>query len=355
MKRRLVFILVFALIFFLNFISAENASSASYNVGKYHLGISGNNGSSDSYSMRSTTTYQQGVGNFSNPTYTGRASWFSIITEEAEEEASVEEAPVSGGGGGGGGAALIVTEISGLIIIPQSFNLPATAGINSSAKLALTNTRDAELSIRLSVANINEIIEFEETDISILPGETKIIKFKIIPPNEPGVYTGKISLIAGGGRTEIPFALNVNSGLSLFDVSINLDEKYKTIKEGEKIKGQITLIQAGLQEKIDVAINYIIKDFNGKIYSGVSETTSIFREKTFEYEFDTSSLLAGEYVIGIEVIYSGGVATASHQFKVTETIVKKIGWLTIIEIILILSIILVLVIIAKKYKQNGSI
>ena len=360
MKERFLFlaVLIFLLTILISFISADNASSSSYSIESYHLGSSGSNGTSSSYFATSTTTYQQGIGNISSSTYTGRSVWFPIITFPNEETPSTPSATASssgsGGGGGGGSIATILSQISSLRVTPNSFGLPATIGINSSAKISLENIGAETLNIEITLVNLNEIIFVEDTSITLVPGESITFKFDIIPPNEPGIVTGKIVFNSNGLKTEIPLALDVNSEFSLFDVSVELIKR--TISEGQNLPGQINLVQAGLQEKQDVTIEYVVKDFEGNIYSSTSETIAVFREKTFGYEFKTSGLSQGDYLVGIEVVYSGGVATASHQFKIVN---KEAGFLfsSIFLIILIIAIfiLIILVVIAKNYKQNRNI
>ncbi|MBI2042766.1 hypothetical protein HYT25_00040 [Candidatus Pacearchaeota archaeon] len=355
MKRGFIFLFIAVSIFFASFISADNASSSSYSIESYHLGSTGGNGTSASYSEESTTTFQQGSANISSATYSGRSIWFPIITFPEEETPQPTPAPGAAGGSGGGAVSTtIVRTLEELRVIPDSFGLPATVGINSSAKISLENLGSETLDLDITLVNLNEIVFFDETKISLFPGETKILNFKIIPPGEPGILTGKIVFNSIGLKTEVPFALDVNSEFSLFDVSIELAKK--TISQGQNLEGQITLLQAGLQEEQDVTIEYVIKDFEGNIYSTVSETTSVLREKTFEYEFKTSELFQGDYIVGIEVIYSGGVATASHQFKIIN---KEAGFLfsSIFLIILVIAIfiLIILIIIAKNYKQNRNV
>lgn len=356
MKKRLIFLSFVFSIFLLSFISADNASSSSYSIESYHLGSSGGNGTSASYSKESTTTFQQGVANISSASFTGKSFWFPFFeTVEEEETPSTPSATTTtSGGGGGGGISVILSQISTLKVTPTSFGIPATIGINSSAKISLENLGSQTLNIDITLVNLNEIIFFDETSLVLAPGETKTLDFKIIPPLEPGITTGKIVFNSLGLKTEVPFALDVNEEFSLFDVSIELAEK--TISQGQKLTGQITLLQAGLQEEIDVTIEYEIRDFEGNVYGSNSETLAVLREKTFEHEFDSSELQVGDYLVAVEVIYPGGIATASHQFKVVE---KEAGALfnSIFLIILAIAvfILIILVIIAKNYKENRNI
>ena len=361
MKNGLNILLIVSLIFLINVISADNASSTTYSIEIYHLGSTGGNGTSSTYSEESTTSFQQGEGNFSSSTYTGGSVWFPLIPDEEESSDSSSPSPSasssssgSGGSSGGGSIAAIVSQIPNLKIIPDSFGLTVIAGTNTSAKFSLENTGSEILDIIINLANLNGVVFFENTEISLLPGEQKTLEFDIVSPSEPGILTGKIILNSAGRKTEIPFALNINSEFSLFDVSIELAQK--VVSEGQNLLGQITLIQAGLQEEQDVRIEYSVKDFEGNTYLAKSETIAVFREKTFEYEFETSELPQGDYIVGVEVIYPGGVATASHQFKIVN---KKAGFVfsSIFFTMLIIAafILIVLIIIAKNYKQNKKI
>ncbi|MEK6819903.1 MAG: hypothetical protein AABY03_01755 [Nanoarchaeota archaeon] len=355
MKGVLIFLLL--IVSLGSLLSADNASSSSYSIESYHQGSSGSNGTSSSYSATTTTTYQQGVGNISSTTFTGKSFWFPLIptVEETPSTTSTPSASAgSSGSGGGGSISSIVNQISSLKITPTSFGLPGTIGINSSARISLENIGTEILNIEISLVNLNEIVFFENTNLILVPGESTSFNFQIIPPNEPGIVTGKIVFNHQGLKNEIPFALNVNEEFSLFDVSIELAER--TITQGQKLNGQITLLQAGLQEEVDIVIEYEIRDFEGNTYGSSSETLAVLREKTFEHEFDSSELQVGDYIVAIEVIYSGGIATASHQFKVVEK-GASVLFSSIFLIILAIAIfiLVILVVIAKNYKENKNI
>ena len=263
---------------------------------------------------------------------------------------SAEETPISPvgpGGGGGTSGVLPVVKLLDLKSVPESFNIPATVGITSSGKISLLNSGDLDLDIEISLINLEGIIQFDKTSLVLTPAQTEILSFKIIPPKEPGIYAGKIIFTAQGKELEIPLALNVNSEISLFDISIDISDKYKSIDIGEKLISQITLVQAGLQQKADVLMSYVIKDFDGNSYLEETETIMVFKQKSYEREFQTQGLPPGDYLIGGEVIYAGGVATASHQFKVKgKETYSLVGLLA-----LAISILVVLILIAINYKK----
>lgn len=279
----------------------------------------------------------------------GCSSTCTTETTSSGDDSSGE----GGGGSGGGGVAAITKEIENLTPIPNSINLPATSGINTSTKLSLRNDGNKTLDVELSASDFEGNIEFDRQKISILPGETITIAINIIPPENPGTYSLKIIINSLGRKTEIPFALNVNSELSLFDITLEIPDKYRIINIGETILSQITLIQAGLQENRDVQMEYEVKDFNGNTYFKETETIAVFREKTFQKEFDTSSLNSGEYLATAAVIYSGGVATSSSQFTVEPAgIEKTFNYVPIAVLLIAVVVLIILLFIAKNYKRK---
>ncbi len=262
----------------------------------------------------------------------------------------------TGGGGGGGTTKPKEEKLTDLKVIPEEFNLVAKLGIPSSAKISLTNIKYSELPVTISLTNsLQNIISFEEeTSFVMASGETRILNFEITPPSETGIYTGKIIFTSEEKRLEVPFVLNVGSGLSLFDVSLDINEQDRTIDIGERLKGQINLVQAGVQENVDVSIHYLVKDFEDNIYLEETETIMVYKQKNYEHEFNTQNLPAGDYVIGAEVIYTGGVATASYPFKVIAKAEVTDTHLTyiILSIVLFIGIVLLLIILNYYKRQN---
>ncbi|MEK6760698.1 MAG: hypothetical protein AABX93_02120 [Nanoarchaeota archaeon] len=358
MQKRGLFVIL-SIIFFAQFAIAasDSASSSSYSIGTLHEGISESNGTSSSYQDSETLTIFGG-GNFTSSTYSGDSVWFPVIINQtvvAVETPATTTTPTTSGGGGGS-ISSIVRQVTDLEVVPDSFGINAVAGRESEIKLSVKNIGSKNLAIETSPHNLDGILNFDVSQFSLPSGEIKILTIKVIAPSEAGIYTGKIILTSEGKRFEIPFVINVNSEFSLFDVSVDIADQYKIIKKGQNVRGQITLVQAGLQEEADVKIEYTIKDFEGNVYSTISETIAVIREKSYEYVFKTSDLPEGDYIIGVEVVYSGGVATASHQFKVTSTLFENTDIvILIIEAIIIISIMIILVIIARGYKTKKRI
>lgn len=74
----------------------------------------------------------------------------------------------------------------------------------------------------------------------------------------------------------------------------------------------------GDAERMDVTLNYAIKDYTGKIYLTKSETLLVDKKINLDRNFETGMLPVGDYIISLELIYQGGVAPSSAHFIVTK-------------------------------------
>ena len=143
-------------------------------------------------------------------------------------------------------------------------------------RIEITNKESTNKSFNIKVETLEDIISFEETSVKISPEETKILEFRITPPKETGIYTGKIIITSGSTKKEILVTINVKTEKSLFDITLLIPESMKSIRTGKNLNAQIDLLQVGIKEEIDVTLKYIIKDFSGKVYLIESETIAVF-------------------------------------------------------------------------------
>ena len=327
-----------------NFLYTVNDS---YDVSNCSLII---NGAVDKIDPTITKEIQQTFSElFSSGTYTWAIRCSDVLGNQGDSSSAVliviapaggDTGGRGGGGGGGGGPAGV------LIVNPKEFNIDTGIGAIFSREIYVENQGTAPLNIKITLNNLEGIVEFEQTSISLEIGEKKILKFKINSPLDPGIYNGKIFL----GSTPVLFALNVETEKSLFDISVDIPKTLKIISVGNSIKAQITLVQIGLKEGKDVTINYLIKDFEGKTYLKESETIAVYDQKSFEKEFQTQNLPVGDYLIGAEVVYSGGVATASSHFMISE---KKVVNLVILILVGVATLVLVgMGVVIHKYKKG---
>ena len=303
------------------------------------------------------------INEFISSTPVGSYSWSVNCTDSFNNEANSSTriftitsppTPVSpGGGGGGGGAPTKVDFELGKTTYETTISLDYT----EHSQISLTNKENSKKTFTISKDNLDGILFLDKASMTLEAGETSDIAFTITSPNEVGIYTGKIIVSSGNTQKEILVVINVKTDKSLFDIGINIPSLLKTITPGENLKAQINLLQAGIKEKMDVTLNYIIKDFNGQIYVEDSETIMVYDKKTFEKEFHTSELPVGDYVLGVELIYPGGVAVASSQFKVREGFAGFTKeQITLVGIIIVLlAVLLIIFLIIKNYKKRKTL
>ena len=174
--------------------------------------------------------------------------------------------------------------------------------------------------------------------IELAVGEEKNLTL-LFTPSEQKVLTGKILFeIAGERINEVLVIVNVRSENSLFDNVLTLGRKSKVITPGERIVAQVNIEQVGVSGmKIDVTVNYFIRDFAGNSYLEDSETFFVDGLKEYVKEFPTNNLPIGKYVLSLEIVYPGEFATSSAQFEVRATEDLITLWMVIGGAILLIA------------------
>ncbi len=218
------------------------------------------------------------------------------------------------GGGGGGSASSSTTIIPDILITPLEINVNLAVNTNKEYSINIKNPRSNKIILQISQNNLNNMILLSETLLEINPGESKNLKVIFVALNKTGIFTGKIII----GNKEVLISLNIKTKLLLFDSNIVVLNKDYKVEQGEKLKTKVGLIPMGDKNRLDVTLNYVIKDYNGKIYLTKSETLLVEEKMDFEREFDTGGLPVKEYIVGLELIYPNGVAPSSAYFEVTK-------------------------------------
>ena len=259
-------------------------------------------------------------------------------------------APPSGGGGGGGGGGSAVIEKSVLEITPDKFTVSLKQGTNTKKNLLIKNIGDTTKKIKLESFNIDKFVRITETDFDLKAGESRSVEIEFIVGEEikPDLYLGKIVIKADSVEKEVLVALDVSSKKSLLDVKaeiLNLDSR---IVPGEKLITKIQLFNFGLRERVDVKMEYTIRDSSNEIILSEEETIAVETQTSFIKEFKIpSNLKPGTYILYVRAIYSDGasdtIASSSAWFVVEEA-----SYINIYIILAIISFIF-LVIIAIKY------
>ena len=254
----------------------------------------------------------------------------------------------AGGGGGGGGAGGSVA--ANIIFDPEEFNINLAINTNVEEKIIVTNLGNSELSLSVSQQNLDGLIFLSDNLIELGIGESKTIDVVFIALSQTGIFTGKIII---GGKT-ILVSLNIRTKLLLFDSNIVVLNRDYLVRQGDKLETEITLIPFGDPERLDVTLNYVIKDFDEEVFLTHSETLLVEEEVTFRRDFDTGILPIGAYVVGLELVYPNGVAPSSASFTILERAPVSFGafFFYLLILLLIIAIIVISILIYRWYKKQ---
>lgn len=252
------------------------------------------------------------------------------------------------GPGGGGGVTATPDEI---LLTPTSINLNLAVNTNKEQMITVKNLQSSPTTVPISQNGLDNMVILGESSLTLQGGETKSFSVIFVALNDTGIFTGNIVV---DGIT-IPVSLNIKTKLLLFDSNIVVLNRNYQVAKGDDLRTRVTLIPMGDDERLDVLLNYVIKDYSGKVYLTQSESVLVENKMNFRKNFGTGSLPLSEYIVGLELVYPGGVAPSSAHFEVVEkTASSFLGTLIFILImfILIIAILLIILLIRRKRKQE---
>lgn len=104
----------------------------------------------------------------------------------------------------------------------------------------------------------------------------------------------------------------------LFDIYLSLEEKYKKMCSGDKIKANIKLENYAKVELLDAFMTYWIIDGNNKLIAEYRDTRAVEKETSFNIELKIpDSAPEGTYRLYAEITYSGNkTAVAGETFEI---------------------------------------
>lgn len=266
-----------------------------------------------------------------------------------------------GGGGGGGGGQIVTPSGIFLRIDPREIRRNMLINTNIEETIGITNLNSTRINFSVNSSGFNPdlIVSFWDTrnrvwvnsfTLFMNGNEIYELRVRFSAPSEMGLYNGSIYI----DKARVPVRLNVQEKLLLFDSNIIVLNKDYLVPQGEKLRTSVTLIPIGDKERLDVTLNYVIKDYDNKVYLTRSETVLVEEQVNFKRSFDTGVLPLGPYIVGLELIYPNGVAPSSAHFEVIEgrqsTLFGRLVFF-LINLILIILIIIILLIIWRTIKQ----
>jgi cysteine-rich repeat protein len=239
-----------------------------------------------------------------------------------------------------------------IAVSPSQFNINMIVNTTTERTIKVTNLGATTITVFVNQQNLDNRVILPQTNLTLLPGETKDLRVIFVALSEPGIFTGTINI---DGK-QVLVSLNVKTAFLLFDSNIVVLNKDFTVIQGEELQTLVTLIPIGDPQRLDVTLNFVIKDYSKKIFLTKSETLMVDKQVQLRRNFDTGLLPPGNYIVGLELIYPNGVAPSSAYFKVIEKpkkpFVGKILFILIILIVILIILIIIIIIIRRRREEE---
>ena len=248
----------------------------------------------------------------------------------SEDCGSCPDAPPSDTGAGIRriGGAVIPTIKAGFEVTPDTIKLFARQGETYKEYINIKNTGNRKLDIEVELKNLKEFVIFpnglSRYEFSLKAGDEQTVQviFNVAKDQKPGVYPGKFVASAAGVEKAITVVVEVEPEEPMFDVSIHVEPRYKTVFPGDLVYDRIWVYNMRPMGRFDANLEYGIKDFDGNI---LVKQTEIFAMETHA-AFVRSLLVPGntepgKYIFYAQITYNGTTGVSSDEFNV----VKKDG------------------------------
>ena len=260
---------------------------------------------------------------------------FSVYSSEETPEDDVT--PPSGGGG-------ISTKKSFTLSI-EEIKVSLKQGQVVTKNIIITNDGTQSLIFTIENPTLRDFLKISETSFELNSGESKTIILDIIIREDtfPNLYIGKLIIKADGLEKEILVAVEIESSDALFDVTLEIPKRYLEVLPGEEILGEIKLYNLGELGRIDVKVEYIIKDENNNVVTTASDTIAVETQTSFiKSVLIPKNAKYGRHMFYVRITYNSKVASASTFFEIVEPGIsekEKLYIIFIIFLIMLLSII----------------
>jgi hypothetical protein len=259
----------------------------------------------------------------------------------------------SGGGDRGRGPAKppeVVSKISSFTIDKDFIKILLKLGIIERKLINISNTGDTNLTITMNMENLQNFLIFPggETEITfdLKVGRTKSIQlnFFVSEEQEPGVFPGKIVVTGNGIEEIITVIVEIESEKALFDIDVEIPQRYKEVLPGEEVIMQLSIYNVERIGRVDVEIEYGLKDLAGNIIASENEVLAVEMQVSIVRSLNVPfGVKPGSYVLYAEVKYDDTIGTGTDIFSVIEK--KEVG----IQTIIILSLFLITVVMVSAF------
>ena len=272
-------------------------------------------------------------------------------------------APPSGGGGGGGSGKGIRKKITtkGITTDKEKIKISLRQNETKTESLLIKNIGDKKINLSLLIPNseIKNLVKLSKANFELASGEEIkiILEFSAININAPALFLGKLIIQGNEIKKEIPIAIEILPEKTLFNIKVNILEKYSTVSSGEEIYAKINLYDFKIESNEKTKFDYIIKDDENNILFSEKEEKIIEKEdiefiKSFKAPNNAKS---GIYILYAIAEYKDNLAISSDWFSIGEKPAPKPSFnfpYIILIIILFLILLIILYFLSKKNKKK---
>jgi len=298
-------------------------------------------------------SYNSGVLSF-NVSYFSSYSAEETPTSESESESSGTSGTSGGSSGGGGGSSKASTKlVKDFSISKDQISIKLKQGETKKQEIVIVNNGSSTIELEFSTYKINNFIRIRNQTVKINAGESYKLVLDVLVEEEtiPDLYIGKVIIEGADAPKEVLFAIEVVSKNPLMDVKVELLEQFIKSKAGDNIVASVQLYNLGGTSRIDVTLDYFIKNAQEDVVYTTSETIAVETQasslKTIKLP---QTLPPGYYIVYVRATYEGQVASSSEWFSVDKEAEQSLQIVLIAIVVLLVVFILIVFILIKRRK-----
>lgn len=229
--------------------------------------------------------------------------------------------------------------------------------------IVISNTGETNLTITVDLRNLENFLVFpggvSEYTFDLEVGKEKSIQLNFFASEEQelGVFPGKVVVTGNGIEKPITVVVEVESIKPMFDIDIEIPQKYKELLPGEDVLVQLIIYNIKRIGRVDVNVEYGIKDTEGNVLVSEQETLAVEMQvsivRTLDVPYD---IKPGNYVVYTIVKYDDTAGTGSDIFRVIPKKIEMEARITISLLVIITALITVIIIMnlySRKQRVYG--
>jgi len=214
---------------------------------------------------------------------------------------------------------ILLSDSRGFYIDKDLIKVKIKQGESKRKVLGFQNNFSESIEVNIN-SDLEEFVAISENYFVLEPFSFKSINLDFyVKDNEfPDAYLGRIIVRSGNYSKIINLIVDIKERKPLFDVLAKVPDK--DFYPGENVNANITVLNMGDLENIDILFHYAIREFtNNTIIDFREESLAINKSLELDRELNLNeNLEPGKYVFHAKSSYKDVVATGADVFDVKE-------------------------------------